>query len=409
MGIVTQKVQSPPPTMIDGIPHRRCGEGRKARRVGSIECGKLKPLQPGPEGFPRNAAYTDGFALVCNACVEARRPQQALAVKPGRALEFTKTEQVVIRGVGRVNIGWHGDAEYWPVKPLKRLVKDWPNLAKEIKTDPVLGSCVVLFTTQVDSQRRSMLCLPWSHWHTFWLKFGNADTLQVQQDAQRALERAFGHTAEQVQRTTAQARAANAPQTAMVPYAAPHADLVPVYHRLDSVENKLDQVIEWTASVDKVQRTIRLRGGLYLARFRDEELSTPAALLVEYGIKDAAHWLDRGYMLVSIGKSSKDTSKRVAKHSGKLPVALTRLEATFEIDDPDTGENYLRNNPPSYPIAYKVKQGALKDWFWLRRDMLDALKSTWPQYVTIADLTAHCKGWVFATMLHTYAQAELFT
>lgn len=407
MGIVTQKVQSPPHTLIDGIPHRRCGEGRKARRAGSVECGQLKPLQPGPDGFPRNLAYTDGFALVCSACVEARRPQYVKT--QGRALEFTKTEQVVIRGVGAVNVGWHGDAQYWPVKPLKRLLNiAWSHLSTAIKEDSLLASAVTYFvTTGLDGKQYEMICLPWSHWHTFWLKFGNADTLQVQQDAQQALERVFGHTAEQVQRQTAHARSEH--RADMVPYAAPPADLVPVVRRLDTVESKLDQVLEWTSSVDKVQRTIRLRGGLYLARFRDEELSTPAALLAEYGIKDAAHWLSRGYMLVSIGKSSKDTSKRVAKHSGKLPVTLTKLEATFEIDDPDTGENYLRNNPPPYPIAYKVRQGALKDWFWLRRDVLDALKGTWPQYVTIADLTAHCRGWVFATMLHTYAQAELFT
>lgn len=195
-------------------------------------------------------------------------------------------------------------------------------------------------------------------------------------------------------------------RTDMVPYAAPPTDLV--VRRLDTVESKLDQVIEWTSSVDKVQRTIRLRGGLYLARFRDEELSTPATLLVEYGIKDAAHWLNRGYLLVTIGKSSKDTSKRVAKHSGKLPVSFTKLEATFEIDDPDTGENYLRNNPPQYPIAYKVQARMLKDWFWLRRDVLEDIKGTWPRYITIADLTAHCKGWAFSTVVHAYAQAELF-
>jgi hypothetical protein len=219
MGIVTQKVKSPPHILIDGIPHRRCGDGRKIRREGSVECGKLKPVQGGPDGFPRNEAYTDGFALVCSACVESRRHQRPAPAQPqpqkeqSKAVAFTRSDIVTVKGAGAVRIGWRGGVEYWPVKPMARLTKmAWSNLQTAIKDDPILAPTSMLFMSVAnDGLEREMLCLPWSHWHSFWLKFGNAETIEVQQDAQRVLARAFGHTAEQVQQQTQRARGGSIP------------------------------------------------------------------------------------------------------------------------------------------------------------------------------------------------------
>lgn len=61
---------------------------------------------------------------------------------------------------------------------------------KAVASDPILAPSVMLFITEGSSgDKRELLCLPWSHWHSFWLKFGNAETRQVQEDAQRVLAR----------------------------------------------------------------------------------------------------------------------------------------------------------------------------------------------------------------------------
>lgn len=60
-GVITQSPQS---IEIDGVLYRQCGEGRKQRRSGSIECGRILPLS----AFPVNSGYTDGHALVCSEC-----------------------------------------------------------------------------------------------------------------------------------------------------------------------------------------------------------------------------------------------------------------------------------------------------------------------------------------------------
>ena len=36
--------------------------------------------------------------------------------------------------------------------------------------DPILAPVIMLFIiTGIDDKRYEMLCLPWSHWHSFWL------------------------------------------------------------------------------------------------------------------------------------------------------------------------------------------------------------------------------------------------
>ncbi len=66
---------SPPSVMIDGVPHRQCGEGRKQRRNGSIECGEIKPVDA--EHWPVNNAYSDGFSLVCLVCTDKQHARYA--------------------------------------------------------------------------------------------------------------------------------------------------------------------------------------------------------------------------------------------------------------------------------------------------------------------------------------------
>lgn len=65
--------QSPPSVEIDGVLHRQCGEGRKQRRAGAVECGRILPLS----AFPIHNGYTDGHALVCQECKDKQDARYA--------------------------------------------------------------------------------------------------------------------------------------------------------------------------------------------------------------------------------------------------------------------------------------------------------------------------------------------
>lgn len=223
MGSVAQKkTASAPHTFVGGIEGKVCGSLKyQVRANAAMGCKQWRALG---EYRSNSTGYEDGLDGICAKCrrdaAALRDAEKAKAVPPPapeqgkkQSQDFDRTEMVVVRGIGPVKIGWQGNAQYWPLKPLKRLMNTaWPNVQAAIKADPLLASVSMLFiSTGVDDKRYEMLCLPWSHWHSFWLKFGSNETRQVQEDAQRVLARAFGSTAEQVQQQTARARSGSIP------------------------------------------------------------------------------------------------------------------------------------------------------------------------------------------------------
>lgn len=77
MDSAARKTLSPPSVLIDGVPHRQCGDGRKQRRAGAIECGEIKPVSQ----FVLNAGYSDGHGLICAECSDKQNARYAERVK----------------------------------------------------------------------------------------------------------------------------------------------------------------------------------------------------------------------------------------------------------------------------------------------------------------------------------------
>lgn len=187
----------------DGIEGKVCGEGRRQHRSTAINCYAWLPLS----AFAGNSSYADGLGGTCKACKRKQRKPTPSA-KSQTVLALARPQILTIHGID-VTVGWAGDVGYWPVKPLAHLTKmDWRHLHPAIKDDSLFSSVVTdsVTTGASDGKRYKMLCLPWSHWHSFWLKFGNADTLDVQRDAQRVLAAVFGTTADQVRESTQRQR-----------------------------------------------------------------------------------------------------------------------------------------------------------------------------------------------------------
>lgn len=150
MDSVAQKTQSPPSVEIDGVPHRQCGEGRKQRRAGSEECGKILPLNQ----FVINNGYTDGHGLVCKDCSDKQNARYA---------ERVKNALVPVKVYADVPIGSDGtcrgvaieiDGEQVPHLVVTEACRYWgldgqAQIRDRIQVDPVLsaGLLVVKITT----------------------------------------------------------------------------------------------------------------------------------------------------------------------------------------------------------------------------------------------------------------------
>ena len=191
------------------------------------------------------------------------------------------------------------------------------------------------------------------------------------------------------------------PTAAPAPLALP--DLSTVHKRIDAVHGsvldtskKVDRLVEIWQSIDKVHTSTNYPGGVYLARLRLDMLADPAIVLQEH-VTGAARYVREKYDLACIGKFTGSTpDARIKQHSGKLPFSMTQRLGFFLTDYPGAAEDYIRNNAPSYPNVIKVRDGAYKDWFWVREDLLKDIIGTWPRGLPLAEVAVHCRGWIFA-------------
>jgi len=185
----------------------------------------------------------------------------------------------------------------------------------------------------------------------------------------------------------------------------------PLARRIDEVHTDVVWIRQKLETVGALHHFYDMPGGVYLARFAIEEFTNPASRLEHFGVSEPAKFLERGYIPACIGKYSGPTpGKRIDGHHGKLLVDdLSIAVAWMRSDQPVTAETYLRNNPPAYPIAFKLTatNRRLKDWFWVQRSWIEQQTEAWPTRILLADLTAKCKAWRFDVQV-VYAQSELF-
>lgn len=301
MSSVTQKYQQPMPrktpsaphTFVDGVEGKVCGALKfQVRANAAMGCKRWRSLSDYRSNVTGYQDGRDGICAECrNVAAIARDAQKAQMVAPHvdrqtprDSKEFDRTELVVVRGIGVVKVGWEGESAYWPVKPLKRLMNmAWTHVRVAIKSDPILAPVGTLFvSTGIDDKRYEMLCLPWSHWHSFWLKFGNAETIEVQQDAQRVLARAFGHTAEQVQQQTQRARGGSIPLLDLDTYRK-HRER---FKALDDADNQIARArLDAVASLTRAQE-LRLEADRLVAEAQERQR------IAKQAEQDAQHQID---------------------------------------------------------------------------------------------------------------------
>lgn len=177
--------------IIDGVQHREC-----------VDCHKVLPEQK--PYFSTNGFRRDGSIEYKAKCADCQyKYQERYKKHDTTALVPTETRTITVQDGLEVQVGWHGDAKYWPVKPLAGLcresLKHWQHLNKVLREDDGWASVVTdVVMTGADNKRYSMTCLPWDRWADFWLSFGgdNPQARAVQDTARNALALVFGDTAE---------------------------------------------------------------------------------------------------------------------------------------------------------------------------------------------------------------------
>jgi hypothetical protein len=334
-------------------------------------------------GYWSNDSYKDDRADTCAACYGIRRRERNAAEPKGEhALTLRDARPVVFDDGTCASVGWHGDVEYFPITPLLSVTryKTEESLLRVIRKDPHMGATPLpIKVLAQDGKQREVWHLPWSHFSTFCLKFGNARTKPQQERVQKVIEAAFGHTAKSNQVAVARID---------------QGDTV-VWEENRQQHGKTQKLIEQMrddlrgATLYK-DRVLVIRGSVYFIRLWPEMPVEVAASLI--AIPFAAEMWRKGYRLYKVGKTGKkaaaDRLKQYATEARMVPPVQI---AEIHVDDPDEAERLLKRLRPSDALAAE----GCAEQFWCKPGIEERVRRSWAKHPTIAveDMALRMRGW----------------
>lgn len=348
-------------------------------------CGETKPRTN--EHFhyanKRERLLSNG----CKVCQSARdkeskaKLQAARGIPSRQALALTDARPVVFDDGTRASVGWYGDVEYFPITPLLGLTdfNTEPGLLGAVRADALLKTVAKAFLALAfDGKQYVTWHLPWSHFNSFIMKFGNAQTKPQQDRAQHVLEAAFGHTAE-----SNRIAAARIDQ----------GDTV-VWEENRQQHGKTQRLIEEVRSDLRgatlyKDRVLVIRGSVYFTRLWPELAIEAVSQLID--IPFAAEMWRKGYRLYSIGKTGKKTEARLDNYAKKMRMKSPTPIAELHVDDPDEAERLLKRLRPTDAL---VAEGC-SEQFWCKPGIEERVRRSWAKNPTIAveDLALRMRGW----------------
>lgn len=270
-------------------------------------------------GYWSNDSYVDGRAETCAACYgQWRRERDTAKKSESKALTLRDARPVVFDDGTRASVGWHGDVEYFPITPLLALTRytSEPGLLDAIKADVHMGTSPrkFLVNTQAGVQR-DVWHLPWTHFNTFCLKFGNEQTKPQQARAQRVLEAAFGKTAQSNREAVTAIDAGDVQVSFWQP---------DVEHGMRRVVK--EEVRQALSEENERLETRTLRGkDVYIDRPVDGRVyiaEEDRRVLQASTSMDVLRRLDRGWRYLFISQSGRGEDERLAEYTKKRPSGL---------------------------------------------------------------------------------------
>lgn len=133
----------------------------------------------------------------CQACESALQRDRYWAQKGTPPNTPDRTEVITLHERA-YTVGWMGDTLYWPVKPFVEAAGlSWGSQNDRIQRDPNLQD-VVLILSITSCHGKDMLCLPWSHWHAFWMGTQSPKVEKWRKEAYAILRLVAGETVQEV-------------------------------------------------------------------------------------------------------------------------------------------------------------------------------------------------------------------
>lgn len=408
--------QSPPSVEIDGVLHRQCGEGRRMRRAGSIECGRILPLS----AFPASNSYSDGHALVCQECKDKQeaRYHKRLA---GAVVPVKTDERVPIGSGGRCKGVWLNEngnqVPYLVVIEACRYWKlDGQAQIDRIQAEPTLsdGLTVVKLTTEAGVRPAYAL-----RYDIVPLWLAGVETGRMKDKERRAQLAAYQKTCGQVladyffgtqtappppaQRVKDEGTLAGYDDMGIVTYldAALSSAIAPIYERLGILDAlpRIDANAQRTLAAVLGARRIEIEvpapvinGDVYFGTL-NSRLMIPALQCGEAGdwefVPDLIHMLQTDWVCFIFGESS-EMEKRMKRHAGKNRIGKTTpVRPSITSDNPKHLETLFRERKPSGVIAVPNT----KDLLVVRKSILSLLAEL-PNHMPISDAKEHLRtGW----------------
>lgn len=339
MGIISNR------PIKDGVQHRECAI-----------CHETFPEQK--PYFSTNGLNARGEMCFKSNCADCQyKYQQQFKAKGSQALIPTETRAVpIVEGLD-VQVGWHGDAKYWPVKPLAHLCKRgftaWPKLYAALTSGDQWASTVTpVVMVGADGRHRSMACLPWERWAAFWLEFGgdNPQSQSVRTAAQQALAMAFGDTAESNRAAAVAIHQGYTPSTAIT---APLVAIDPVEQIKNGVTALLGPLFEQLI-LSAVSNVLEQRFGAMPDQVAETHETLRGATVIEREVRTEVHseWMTNGYCYLAIdtannrlaiGETNKEPARRLedSDYNGGKSGGAWQLAYSFATDDRKAAERDL--------------------------------------------------------------------
>lgn len=271
------------------------------------------------DGYWSNDSYVDGHAETCAACYGRWRREREAAKEPdSKALTLRDARPVVFDDGTRASVGWHGDVEYFPITPLLALTRftSITGLLEAIRKDMHMGATLQSFGVLAqDGKQREVWHLPWSHFNTFCIKFGNAQTKPQQDRAQRVLEAAFGKTAQSNREASAAIDAGDIQVSFWQPDVEHGMRRVVKEEVRQALAEENERLENRTFRGKDIYVDRPVDGRVYIAEEDRRVLQASTSM-------DVLRRLDRGWRYLFISQSGRGESERLAEYAKKRPSGL---------------------------------------------------------------------------------------
>jgi hypothetical protein len=419
MGSVAQKTQSPPSVEIDGVLYRICGEGRKRRATGSIDCGDLLPLTA--EYWPRNDSYTDGYGIACLKCTNAQ--QERYTARLSTALVPAKVDVNVPIGSGaHCRAAWlEEDGKPVPYLVVSEICHHWgldvQGQTQRIQEDPTLLAGLMVCKLHTIQGVRPVNVLRYNLVPQWLMGIETAkmrnkerarDLAAFQKVGGQALADYFFGT-----KTAPPPPAQRTPTDGTISH-----DDGPVLRYLDTAMSRTEVVVRNTIeqTADELFER-RIKPYLDTILMVETKIEVPAEPRVERGemyfgtlnprlvlaaleegeaddwagVSNLADLLKHGYECLIIGMTVRGEKKRTKEHSGKNRIGKTHpVRSAITTDDPRRLNDRFAQSKHGMAIAVP---GTI-DLFVVHPSVIKCICAL-PSHITIEDAKWHLSGWVW--------------